>query len=273
MPSSGYVRGLTSLDIMNVMTRVRSAWNASTWRSIIIRACSSNVSGMPPLGRASSGSSRWLCASANWMRRSMSRMASRYCVTLVRSPGPSTRWKSATSCASESRMLRSSRIRASRASGVVLSVSPNSRSNTARGWFSIGSGLVGLRHDSVLAYAQLQPASQAPISSLGSMASSRELSTVSLPSTPAAIWSIDVPARMSGPSVFFGWTPVRNVAAARTWSPVPSPGSGNAGASARPLTTSSLSLNGASGCSVAGRSVRASPSAGVHRSMITPFGT
>ena len=59
------------------------------------------------------------------------------------------------------------------------------------------------------------------MSSFGSMASSSDASTVSVPRTRAAIWSIDVPARMSGPSVFFGWTPVRNVAAARTWSPVP----------------------------------------------------
>ena len=48
-------------------------------------------------------------------------------------------------------MLRSSRMRASRASWLVSSVSPNSRSKTARGWFSIGSGVVGLRHDRVLA--------------------------------------------------------------------------------------------------------------------------
>jgi hypothetical protein len=42
-----------------------------------------------------------------------------------------------------------------RAARVVSSLSPNRRSNTARGWFSIGSGVVGFRHDSVFAYAQL----------------------------------------------------------------------------------------------------------------------
>ena len=31
----------------------------------------------------------------------------------------------------------------------------------------------------------------------------------------AAIWSIEIPARISGPSVFLGCTPVKNVAAAR----------------------------------------------------------
>ncbi len=39
--------------------------------------------------------------------------------------------------------------------GSVLPLSPNIRSNTTRGLFSIGSGVVGLRHDSVFAYAQL----------------------------------------------------------------------------------------------------------------------
>ena len=47
-------------------------------------------------------------------------------------------------------MLRSRRIRASRAAGSVLPLVPNSRSNTARGSFSIGSGVVGVRHAMVL---------------------------------------------------------------------------------------------------------------------------
>ena len=37
----------------------------------------------------------------------------------------------------------------------VLSLVPNSRSNTTRGLFSAISGNVGVRHDSVLLYAQL----------------------------------------------------------------------------------------------------------------------
>ena len=49
------------------------------------RACSANVSGMPPAGRTSCGNSTSLCASASWIRRSMSRMASRYWVILSRS--------------------------------------------------------------------------------------------------------------------------------------------------------------------------------------------
>ena len=47
-------------------------------------------------------------------------------------------------------MLRSRRMRASRASGSVLPLVPKSRSNTARGSFSMGSGVVGVRHAMVL---------------------------------------------------------------------------------------------------------------------------
>ena len=41
-------------------------------------------------------------------------------------------------------------MRAQPARGSVLPLSPNSRSNTARGLFSIGSGVVGLRQEIVL---------------------------------------------------------------------------------------------------------------------------
>jgi hypothetical protein len=57
--------------------------------------------------------------------------------------------------ATESRMLRSFSIRARRAAASVLWVPPNSRSKTARGSFSIGIGVVGVRHEIVFAYAQL----------------------------------------------------------------------------------------------------------------------
>src|SRR5262252_1881572 len=113
-------------------------------------------------------------------------------------------------------MLRFRLERARRAAGVVLSTSPKRRSNTSRGSFSIGSGVVGVRQESVFAYAQLQPDSQAPSRSLESRQSSREESGVSLPRTAAASWSIDTPARMSGPSVFLGCVPLRNAADART---------------------------------------------------------
>ena len=41
-------------------------------------------------------------------------------------------------------------MRASRAAGSVLLPSPNSRSNSVRGLFSIGSGVDSLRHEIVL---------------------------------------------------------------------------------------------------------------------------
>ena len=50
-----------------------------------------------------------------------------------------------------SRMLRSSARRARHTAGSVLWLAPNRRSNTTRGSFSIGSGVVGLRHESVFA--------------------------------------------------------------------------------------------------------------------------
>ena len=43
-------------------------------------------------------------------------------------------------------MLRSFWMRLMRTRGSVLSLAPKSRSKTARGLFSIGSGVVSLRH-------------------------------------------------------------------------------------------------------------------------------
>ena len=75
-------------------------------------------------------------------------------------------------------MLRSSLIRASLTAGSVLPLSPNSRSKTTRGLFSIGSGVVGVRHEIVLVYAQLKPASHEPAKSRPSSASSSDESCV-----------------------------------------------------------------------------------------------
>ena len=55
----------------------------------------------------------------------------------------------------ESRMLRFSRKRFTRAAESVVPMSPNRSSNTARGLSSIGSGIVGPRQQSVLVYTQL----------------------------------------------------------------------------------------------------------------------
>ena len=62
---------------------------------------------------------------------------------------PSRLWRSRTQSRTESRMLRSSRTWPRRCSGVPPS--PNMRSNTTRGFTSIGSGVVGVRHEIVFA--------------------------------------------------------------------------------------------------------------------------
>src|SRR4030095_8894832 len=54
----------------------------------------------------------------------------------------------------ESSTLLSCLIRASRAFASVLPLSPNRRSNTTRGLFSVGSGVFALRHEMVVVYAQ-----------------------------------------------------------------------------------------------------------------------
>src|SRR5437773_6494911 len=72
-------------------------------------------------------------------------MASAYSVTLSRSRGPRPALNRASSLVTASRKLRSSRMRARRTRGSVAPLSPNSRSNTARGLFSIGRGVVGVR--------------------------------------------------------------------------------------------------------------------------------
>ena len=84
-------------------------------------------------------------------------------------------------------------MRASRASRSVLPLVPNSISNTARGSFSVGSGVVGVRQEIVLVYAQDAPP-QVPSMEFGSMPSSSDVICVSFDSSRAAIWSIVVSA-------------------------------------------------------------------------------
>jgi hypothetical protein len=81
-------------------------------------------------------------------------------------------------------MLRSWRACAVRCSFVPPL--PNNRSKTTRGLFSVGSGVVGVLHDSVFKYTQLYALSHMPASTLKSIDSSSDGSTVSLPSTCAA---------------------------------------------------------------------------------------
>ena len=84
-------------------------------------------------------------------------------------------------------MLRSFVIRSCRAAGSVLVPSPNNRSKTARGLLSMGSGVVGVLQLSVLIYAQLNPASQAPAKSGNPIPTSSDPSWVCWPNVAAAI--------------------------------------------------------------------------------------
>ena len=79
-----------------------------------------------------------------------------------------------------------------------------------------------------------------------SQPSSSEGSRVSEARAWATIWSAETPFWMSAPAVFFGWTPVRKQAAARAWSPGPSPSS-LALWWARPLSTRMSWRKGSSG--------------------------
>ena len=102
-----------------------------------------------PAGRSRSSGSAALtpCASDNWIRRSTARTASRYWSSRRRSAAPRPRSRCARSSVTESRMLRSLRSSASRSARVPPP--PKSRSKTTRGLFSIGSGVVGVRHATV----------------------------------------------------------------------------------------------------------------------------
>ena len=83
-------------------------------------------------------------------------------------------------------------MRASRAFGSVLPLSPNRRSNTTRGLFCANRGVLALFQEIVLVYAQAKPMSQAPAVSPDSMASSSEASCVCLPVSCARIWSTEI---------------------------------------------------------------------------------
>ena len=110
--------------------------------------------------------------------------------------GPTTFSRLAAWSRTKSRMLRSFRIRARRTAGSVLPLAPNKRSNTARGLFSIGSGVVGVRQAIVLRYARVTPPSQVePANPGSSIPSSSEASCVSFANSLAAIWSIETAAR------------------------------------------------------------------------------
>ena len=103
---------------------------------------------------------------------------------------------------------------------------------------------------------------------------SSEANCVCWPSSRAAIWSADTPARIPSPSVLTGRAPVRNVAPARAWSPAPSP-PGRPLTCAKPLRNVRCSRNGARPLPISLNSKFVPVPVGVHspcRSMM-PFGT
>ena len=75
-----------------------------------------------------------------------------------------------------------------------------------------------------------------------------ERSGVSAPIFAAAIWSIEVPASMSAPSVFFGRMPLSHAVCTRVWTPPPSL-CVSAPLLLRPLSTTMSLRNGSSACS------------------------
>ena len=164
-------------------------------------------------------------------------------------------------------MLRCSRRRASRAAGSVVSLSPKSRSNTARGLCSIGSGVCESRHAMVYEKAQLNPPlSHEPAKFAPSSPSSRDASGVWRPSSRAAIWSIETASGFHAP----GCTSVRKRVAAREWLPPRTPAGG---VQFSPDSTRSWSRNGASGSRIGVSSKPVPVAAGVQFCMTMPLGT
>ena len=79
----------------------------------------------------------------------------RYSSSVERSCGGSWLFKRLAAEITESRMLALFRNLAARSSAEPMS--PNMRSNAFCGLISFGSGIVGVCHDSVFKYKQLQP--------------------------------------------------------------------------------------------------------------------
>ena len=116
----------------------------------------------------------------------MSRTASRYSVSLMRSPAPKLRFETGDASASPSRgCCAPSGVAPSRACGSVLSLAPNSRSNTARGFvLHRQRRRRRLARRSCRCTRSCSRSSQPPASSAASSASSSDASCVSLPNAP-----------------------------------------------------------------------------------------
>ena len=99
----------------------------------------------------------------------------------------------------------------------MLPLSPNRRSNTARGLYSIGNGCVALRHEIVCVYAQLRMPVQAPALAGASIESSSDATCVSFAKWRASNWSIETSARISTSFRPPRVVPVRNDPDAPAW--------------------------------------------------------
>ena len=156
------------------------------------------------LGDRRIGDSR-LCRSARWIRCSTSRTAPRYSSTVT--PISHARGGAATGpCpSSPGRGHSGPSLQTCLAARRAVPPSPNSRSNTARG-IALHRHRRGGR-PSTSRCADRHSCSRSRSSrrcSRGLATSGASISGVSAPIAAAAIWSKDVPASMSAPSVFFG---------------------------------------------------------------------
>ncbi len=138
--------------------------------------------------------------------------------------------------------------RASRTAGSVLPPSPKSRSKTARGLFSIGSGVVGVAPADRVHVG----AAEAGVAGAGEPGRF-QFAVRARPAASAAPGALPrsgrsmTPARKSPPSVGLACTPVRKAGATRPCPPAGSPCSAMPGLLSSPLTTSRWSRNGSSG--------------------------
>ena len=99
----------------------------------------------------------------------------------------------------------------------MLPLSPKSRSNTARGFHSIGNGCVGLRHESVCVYTQLRLPVHAPAFAGASIDNSSDATCVSWAKCLASNWSIETSAMISVSVRPPRAVPVRNDPEAPAW--------------------------------------------------------
>ena len=253
---------LTSRAIRNVKTRVRSVWYASTCRSNISLACSSKVGGMPT-GCSTTGSSRvdlllGLLDAALDVAHGVEVLVQ---LRAVAAAEPALAGR----CTLPRHRVEDAAVRSGARAGArvgsVLSLAPNSRSNTARGLFSIGSGVVGVRQEMRVGVgAAVAVARRLPTRSVGF---ERQLERAEL-RLLAELRGDDLIQRHAGADVgALGLLRAarRSATPSATRGCWPAVASTSPAALSRPLTTSMRSLNGSSGCRIGDQLQRARPAA------------